>query len=361
MNKVSLLNEEEKKRGVITNSAGNHAQAVAYQAYKMGIKATIVMPTLTPFVKVEGTRRWGAEIVLKGDGFDQAFEEACRLCKLHNYTFIHAFDDADVISGQGTLGLELLQQNPYIDCVIVPIGGGGLIAGTALALKTINPRIKVYGVETESMPKMSTSIKNKQVTPIPFQPSIADGITVKKAGKLTYDIIKDYVDDIVTVNEDEIAYAVMSLLEKEKTMAEGAGSCSLAALLSKKLRFENKNIACIISGGNIDVSLLRNIIDRGLVADGRSIRIRIEVRDIPGQLAATLKLLGDLGCNVTDVGHDRAFYSIPIGYTAPLLTLQTRGKQHWEEIREALSKAKFIRKFAIFTTNEELPNDIWRE
>jgi threonine dehydratase len=359
MNKICSLTSEEKDRGVITNSAGNHGQAVAYQASKMGIKATVVMPELTPFVKVNGTKQWGANVVLKGNGFDEAFQVACGLCRENNYTFIHAFNDVDIIAGQGTLGLELLEQNPYINTVLVPIGGGGLISGVALALKTINPKIKIYGVETETMPKMSTSIKNGHVTHIPFVPSIADGIAVKRAGDLNFNIVKEYVDDIVTVSEDDIAYSVMTLLEKEKTMAEGAGAVALASLLSKKLQFKNRNIACIISGGNIDVSLLRTIIDRGLVTDGRMIRIRIEVRDVPGQLAQALTLLGNIGCNVLDVGHDRSFYSIPIGYTAPLLTLQTRGKDHWKEIHEALSKATFIRKYVLFTTNEEIPDNIW--
>lgn len=203
-------------------------------------------------------------------------------------------------------------------------------------MKTVNPKIKIYGVETESMPKMSTSLKNKGPTVIPFVPSIADGIAVKKAGSLTYDIVKDYVDDIVTVNEDDIAFALMTLLEKEKTMCEGAGAASIAALLSRKLKFQNKSIACIISGGNIDVSLLRNIIERGLVHDGRMLRIRFEIRDVPGQLAMILQRLADLGCNVADISHDRAFHNVPVGFTAAFITVQTRGKDHILDIKKEL-------------------------
>jgi threonine dehydratase len=343
INKMAMLSEEERKRGVVASSAGNHAQAVAYHAMRMGVQCTICMPETAPLSKVNGTKRYGAKIVQIGESLDDAYKEATRIQQEEGKTFVHPFNDFDIIAGQGTLGLELMEQNPYLDTVICPIGGGGLIAGTALALKTINPRIKVYGVEAEAMQGMLQSRHAQKPISVPFVSTIADGIAVKSIGDKTFKIIEKYVDDIVTVNDGEIAQAVLSLLEREKTMTEGAGATGIAALLTKKIKMDKdeKRICVVLSGGNIDVGLLREIIDRGLVNDGRLARLRVVVPDVPGQLARVLTLVGELRCNVREVEHERAFRNVPVGKTATILTIQTKGWDHIDKVSSVLRSMNF--------------------
>lgn len=342
--KLASLTPEEKERGVVAASAGNHAQAVSYHASRLGIKATIVMPELTPLAKVNGTRKYGADVVLFGDSLFQSLQKATEIRDAENKVFVHPYNDDKIISGQGTLGVELMEQNPFLDAVIIPIGGGGLIAGTALALKQVNPRIKIYGVESANMPGMKLSLENRKVIDVPFIRTLADGIAVKSVGDKTLSIIKEYVDDVVTVTENEIASAVMTLLEKEKTMTEGAGACSVAALLSEKLQMKNKRVCCVLSGGNIDLSVLREIIDRGLVATGRLARVQITVPDSPGYLAKVLTLLAELGCNVSEITHERAFLNL-VGSVSVLVTMQTRGIEHIEIIGKSLRKHGYHHKF----------------
>lgn len=342
--KLASLSPEEKQKGVVAASAGNHAQAVSYHASRLGIRATIVMPELTPLAKVEGTRKYGAEVVLHGDSLYASLQKASEICEKENRVFVHPYNDDKIIAGQGTLGIELMEQNPFLDAVVVSIGGGGLAAGMAIALKQVNPRIKIYGVESQNMPGMKTSLGGKKVVDVPFVRTLADGIAVKSVGDKTLSIIKDYVDDIVTVSENEIASAVMTLLEKEKTMTEGAGACSVAALLSDKLKLQNKRVCCILTGGNIDLSVLREIIDRGLVSSGRLARVRITVPDTTGHLARVLTLLATLGCNVSEVVHERAFLNL-VGSVSVLVTIQTRGNEHIEKIAESLKQHGYHHKF----------------
>jgi threonine dehydratase len=344
INKMTLLTEDERRRGVICCSAGNHAQAVAYHAMRLGMSATVCMPETTPLAKVQGTMRFGANIVLSGDSLDDAYKVAMQIGEKEHRVFIHPFNDHGVIAGQGTLGLELMEQNPYIDTVICPIGGGGLIGGLACALKNVNPKIKVYGVEAENMPSASLSRQNKNITAVPFNATIADGIAVKAIGDRNFELLNKYVDDIVTVNENEIAHSVLTLLEREKTLSEGAGSTGLAALLFKKLphlhqsNMKHRRICVILSGGNIDVTVLREIVDRGLVASGRLARFRVTVPDVPGQLAQVLTTLAELKCNVREVDHDRNFNNIPLGYTTTQITVTTKGFDHVEQVLDTFQK-----------------------
>ncbi|KAL0480532.1 tdcB [Acrasis kona] len=343
INKLALLSAEERSRGVVASSAGNHAQAVSYHAMRMGVDCTICMPETAPLSKINGTKRYGAKVVLVGNNLDDAYVEASRIMKEEGRTFVHPYNDFDVISGQGTLGLELMEQNPYLDTVICPVGGGGLIAGTALAIKSINPRIKVIGVEAEAMQGMIASKQAKKPVVVPFQTTIADGIAVKNVGEKTFKIIDKYVDDIVTVNDGEIAQAVLTLLEREKTMCEGAGATGIAAMLTNKINFtaSQKRICVVLSGGNIDVGLLREIIDRGLVNDGRLARLRVVVPDVPGNLARVLTSLAEMRCNVREVEHERAFRNVPVGKTATIVTLQTRGWDHIDQVYKELTNMKF--------------------
>ena len=337
-NKLKQLTDEEKETGVIAASAGNHAQAVAYHGTKLGIDSTIVMPEATPLVKVTRTRRFGAEVVLEGSNYDEAYAHACDLADERGLTFVHPFNDRAIIAGQGTLGLELLEQNPYIDVVICSVGGGGLISGTAAALKETNPKIRVIGVEPESLPSMTTSLKEKRIVEVPEGQTIADGIAVREVGNLTYATASKYVDEMVTVTEKEIANAILVLLEEEKTVAEGAGAAPVAALLSGKIsHIEDKNVFPIISGGNIDVNVISKIIDRGLAAAGRIFRLDLQIRDVPGSLAKVLTLVAELDANVLEVYHDRTFAEdSQLGVTNVELKLETRGREHVQKIRDTL-------------------------
>jgi threonine dehydratase len=336
LNRILLLNEDEKRRGVIAASAGNHAQAVAYHATQRGILAKIVMPLMTPLVKISATRGFGAEVILHGANYDEACDEALRICQAEGMTFLHPFDDNAVINGQGTIGLELLEQVQGLEAVVVPIGGGGLISGVACALKESNPKIRVVGVQTERLPSMLRAIECGEPVTLPAEATIADGIAVRRAGELTLPQVQRFVDEIVTVDEEEIANAIMVLLEREKTLAEGAGAVALAALLQSKTSLRGARTAVLVCGGNIDVSLLARIIERGLVKDGRRVRIRVHLADRPGALHHLTKILSDQRANIVETLHNRAYYGVNLGDTVIDITLETRGAAHITQIASAL-------------------------
>ncbi len=345
LNKILTLRPGERKRGVIAASAGNHAQAVACHAARHGIQARIVMPETTPLVKISATSGFGAEVVLYGSNYDEAYAEAIRQSRELKLTFLHPFDDPAVIAGQGSIGLELLEQVPDLDAVVVPIGGGGLISGVACALKERQPGIRVIGVQTDRLPSM---LRARELGgPVTLQPqaTIADGIAVRRAGLLTYPLVEHYVDEIVTVDEEEIAQAILVLLESEKTLAEGAGAVALAALLQRKTSLSREErplrTAVLVCGGNIDVSLLAMIIERGLVKDGRRTRLRIHLTDRPGALHGMTRILADMRVNIVETSYDRAYYGVNLGNTVIDVTLETRGQAHINELSEALHEAGY--------------------
>jgi threonine dehydratase len=336
LNKLQSLSAEERARGLIAASAGNHAQGVAYHAGRLGIAATIVMPETTPIMKVANTRAHGARIVLHGSSYDEAYAEARRLEQAEQLTFIHPFDDLVVIAGQGTVGLEILEQVPDVEAIVVPVGGGGLVSGIAVAAKALRPAVKVIGVETELLPSMLAAVEAGK--PVTLEPAttLADGIAVKRAGELTCEHVKRYVDEIVTVSEEEIASAILYLLEQEKTVVEGAGAVAVAALMQRRIRgLEGKRTVAVVSGGNIDVNLVARIIERGLVKDGRLVRVSVALMDKPGQLAKVSSIVAALRANVIEVHHTRAF-ATRFGDTTLQLTLETRGPDHVDEILKAL-------------------------
>jgi threonine dehydratase len=339
LNRIAMLTPEQAARGVVAASAGNHAQGVAYHATARGIRALIVMPLATPLVKVTATRGFGAEVVLHGANYDEACEEATRFCVAQGMTFIHPFDDASVMAGQGTIGLELLEQVPQLEAVVVPIGGGGLIGGIACAIKESRPDIRIVGVQTSRLPSMVAA--RAEGHPVTVEPSttIADGIAVRRAGDVTYPVVARYVDEIVTVDEDEIASAILVLLEREKTLAEGAGATALAALLQKKTTVipAGAKTAVLVCGGNIDVTLLSRIIERGLVQDGRMIRLRIHLLDKPGALADLTRLIASYRANIVDTLHNRAYYGVNLGDTVIDITMETRGREQVMELLAALT------------------------
>lgn len=337
LNKILTLSPEQSSRGIIAASAGNHAQGVSYHATQRGIRATIVMPQTTPLVKVTATRRFGAEVILHGANYDEAFAEAMRRRDAENLTFIHPFDDPVVIAGQGTIGLELLEQVPQLEAVVVPIGGGGLIAGIACALKSINPAIHVVGVQTSRLPSMQAAVAATEPVTLEAATTIADGIAVRRAGAVTLPLVEQYVDEIVTVEEDEIASAILLLLEREKMLAEGAGAAALAALLQQKTSLAvGAHTAVLVCGGNIDVTLLSRIIERGLVQDGRLIRLRIHLLDRPGALVELSQLIASHGVNIVDTLYNRAYYGVNLGDTTIDITMETRGKDQVTELLAAL-------------------------
>ncbi|MGE0131125.1 MAG: threonine ammonia-lyase [Blastocatellales bacterium] len=336
LNKLLQLSEAEKKAGVIAASAGNHAQGVAYHATRLGIQSTIVMPRPTPLIKVANTRDLGGEVILHGASYDEALAHAKQIAAEKGMTFIHAFDDEAIIAGQGTIGLELLEEEVAFDAVVVPIGGGGMISGVAIAMKENRPDIRVIGVEPEYYACMKAAL-GAETGEIATQPTIADGLAVKRAGERTAEIARRYVDDIVTVTEDEIASAILKLLEIEKTVVEGGGAAGLAAVLFDKVAgIKNKNVAMIISGGNIDPNLLSKIIERGLAKDGRMVRIRVLGRDRPGELARICQHAAAVGANILEVTHNRAFANLEVGGVEIDLTLETRGHDHVEQLLKVL-------------------------
>jgi threonine dehydratase len=341
LNKLLTLSEQERRRGVIAASAGNHAQGVAFHAGELGIRAQIVMPLATPLVKVAATRSFGAEVILHGASYDEACEEALRRREQEGRTFIHAFDDPEVIAGQGTIGLELLEQTPEIEAVVAPIGGGGLIGGVACALKETNPRIRVIGVESEKLPSMLRAREAGAPVTIAAEATIADGIAVRRAGELTFPLVCRYVDEIVTVDDEEVASAILTLLEQEKTLAEGAGAAALAAVVQAKVDLRRRRTAVLVGGGNIDVTLLAKIIERGMVKDGRLVRLRVYLQDRPGALLALTHILARERANIVETNHNRAYYGVSLGETAIDVTIETRGAAHITAIQHALREAAF--------------------
>jgi threonine dehydratase len=341
LNKLLTLNEKEREHGVIAASAGNHAQGVAFHASALGIRAQIVMPLATPLVKVAATRGFGADVILHGASYDEACEEALRRCATEGRTFVHPFDDAEVISGQGTIGLELLEQVPEIEAVVVPIGGGGLISGIGCALQETNPKIRVIGVEAEKLPSMLRAREAGAPVTIAAEATIADGIAVRRCGDLTLPLVSRYVDEIVTVDDEEIASAILMLLEQEKTLAEGAGAAALAAVVQAKTNLRHRRTVVMVCGGNIDVTLLAKIIERGLVKDGRLLRIRVYLQDRPGALLSLTKILARERANIVETLHNRAYYGVSLGETVIDVTLETRGATHITAISHALREAGF--------------------
>jgi threonine dehydratase len=339
LNRLLLLSAEERARGVVTASAGNHAQALAYHASRLGIAATVVMPEFTPLVKVTNTRRFGARVIQTGATLSDGFKEVYRLVEEEKLTLVHPFDDQAVIAGQGTIGLELAEQVEELGTVVVPIGGGGIISGIAVALKTLKPSVRVVGVEAAAAASAKASRDAGAIVAIASAETLADGIAVKRIGEHTYPMIQEYVDEIVTVEEEEIATAILRLLEREKTVVEGAGAVPLAALMSGRIAVRpDERVVGILCGGNIDVNMISRIIERGLVGDGRMAHLVVKVRDRPGSLALLTEAVARLGANVLDIHHRRGFADIRVGDVEIVLQLETRGREHVAEIIRALEE-----------------------
>ncbi len=339
-NILEMMNTAERKRGVICASAGNHAQGVALHAKRLSIDATIVMPEATPLTKVQNTRKLGGKVILFGTNYDEAFDEAQRICDAERRMFVHAFDDERVIAGQGTIGLELLEQVPSLDAVVVPIGGGGLAAGVALAIKALRPTVRVYGVQTAVLPSMKAALESGEPTTLSPARTLAEGIAVRRVGRLPFELIQKYVDDIVVVDEEEIAEAMLMLIEEEKTVAEGAGAAALAALVHRRLPLEDQNVAVIVSGGNIDVHMVSRVIERGMVKSGRMARRWVRIADATGSLARLTRLLADVGANIVQIHHDRTF-AIDLSEALVELVIETRGFDHIAEVESALANGGY--------------------
>lgn len=339
--KMSQLSDAEKARGVVACSAGNHAQGVALAAQKNGIQSVICLPDTAPISKVEATRSYGAEVCMVDGCYDDAYAKAQELRDEKGYTFIHPFDDEQVIAGQGTIALELCDQLPDLDAVIVPVGGGGLISGIAFVLKSLNPKIKVYGVEAAGAASMLSARNNGCVDSLPSVSTMADGIAVKRPGDLTFQLCQNYVDEIVTVTDDEISAAILALMEQQKLVAEGAGAASVAAAMFHKLPIAGKKVVCIVSGGNIDVTILSRVIKRGLLMSGRNCQLTIELVDKPGQLVDVSRIIADLGGNVISVHHERANEGSAINGCYLRLELETRDEEQICQIRSTLRAKGF--------------------
>ena len=343
LNRMLTLSEAERAKGVIAVSAGNHAQGVAYHAQRMGVPAVIVMPRFTPTVKVANTRRFGAEVVLAGDTFDDAKARGYELAQERGLIMIHPYDDEAVIAGQGTVGLEMLEDQPQLDTLVVAIGGGGLISGIATAAKALKPGIEIVGVQTERFPSMYAALKGVTMSQGPY--TIAEGIAVKSPGDITREVAGRLVDRIELVSESDIEHAIVVLLEIEKSVVEGAGAAGLAALLRAQEegsdRYRGKRIGLVLTGGNIDPLMLGELIERGMVRAGRLARIRVDLRDLPGALAHATKLIADAQANITEVHHQRAFTSLPVRNVEVDFVLQTRGHDHIQEVIEVLNNAGF--------------------
>ena len=339
--KMSRLTEEEKARGVIACSAGNHAQGVALSAQKNGIKSVICLPDGAPISKVEATKSYGAEVCLVEGVYDDAYRRALELRDEKGYTFIHPFNDEDVIAGQGTIALEVIEQLPDLDAIVVPVGGGGLISGIAYTVKTLCPNVKVYGVQAAGAPSMANSVRNGKIEELPSVSTIADGIAVKTPGTLTYEMCKKYVDEIVTVTDDEISAAILTLMEQQKLVTEGAGAAAVAAVMFNKVDVKGKKTVCVLSGGNIDVTILSRVIRRGLLMSGRTCQLMIELMDKPGQLKNVSRIIADLGGNVTSVHHERANEGSDVNGCYLRIMLETRNFEHIAEIKKALTDFGF--------------------
>ena len=338
---ISQLSEEQRKAGIIACSAGNHAQGVALAASRMGIKAVVCMPDGAPISKVEATKSLGADVCLVKGAYDDAYAHACKLQQETGMTFIHPFNDDEVIAGQGTIGLEVLEQLADVDAVICPIGGGGLISGVAYAIKALNPKVKVYGVQAANAPSMAESIKAGEAITLKTASTFADGIAVKHPGDTTFAMVSKYVDEVVTVSEDEIAAAILALMEKQKLVAEGAGAVGVAAAMFGKLPIEGKNVCCIVSGGNIDVNILSRVITRGLVTAGRNATLQIALEDKPGQLLGVSRIISECGANVVSVQHERSDAHMPVASCFLKIGMETRDFEQIELIRQKLSESGF--------------------
>ena len=339
--KISQLSDEEKSHGVIACSAGNHAQGVALGATHNGIKSVICLPASAPISKIEATKALGAEVVLVPGVYDDAYARALELQKEHNYTLVHPFDDPLVIAGQGTIGLEIIEEMPDVEAVIVPIGGGGLISGVAFTIKTLKPDVKVYGVQAKGAPSMVDSIKKGERVRLDSVSTIADGIAVKEPGVNTFDICSKYVDEIVTVSDDEVAAAILTLIEQQKLVAEGAGAVSVAAAMFNKVPIQGKKVVCLVSGGNIDVTNLNRVITRGLVKNGRDCSITLRLSDKPGQLSKVCSVIGENGANILSFEHKRNSTNTQISGCQLNIEMETRDRDHIKQIVKALTEAGF--------------------
>ncbi len=339
--KISQLTEEEKAKGVVACSAGNHAQGVALAATTHGIKSLICLPDNAPISKIEATKWYGADVCLVEGVYDDAYQKALKLRDEKGYTFVHPFDDDDVIAGQGTIGLELLEQLPDLDAVIVPIGGGGLISGVAFAIKHLNPNVKVYGVQASGAPSMLNSIEHNKIERMGFVRTIADGIAVKEPGEHTFEYCRQYVDEIVTVSDDEISTAILALIEQQKLIAEGAGAVAVAAAMFNKVPVKGKKVICLVSGGNIDVTILSRVIGRGLQKSGRSYTMTIELVDKPGQLQHVSEIIAATGANVVSVHHERVSHTADINGCYLRLEMETRNQDHIDQIQYTLTAAGY--------------------
>ncbi|MEE1003181.1 MAG: threonine ammonia-lyase [Acutalibacteraceae bacterium] len=339
--KISQLSDEEKAKGVIACSAGNHAQGVALAATKNGIKSIICLPEGAPISKVEATRKYGAEIEMVKGVYDDAYHRALELRDEKGMAFIHPFDDELVIAGQGTIGLEILDENPDVEAVVVPVGGGGLISGVAYAIKSLRPDVKVYGVQAEGAASMVRSLEEDKILCLPKVSTIADGIAVKEPGVNTFEFCKKYVDEIVTVSEDEVSAAILELIEQQKLTAEGAGAVSVAAVMFNKIPVKGKNTVCVVSGGNIDVTILSRVISRGLLKTGRLCKLSIELMDKPGQLRDVSKIIADHGANVVSVNYEHAGKGSNVNDCVLTIEMETKNKEHIKEVEKALSEEGF--------------------
>ncbi|HET7341124.1 MAG TPA: threonine ammonia-lyase [Methylomirabilota bacterium] len=340
-NLLLQLEAAERRRGVVAASAGNHGLAVAFHAARLGVPATIVMPTYAPLIKVTSARRYGAEVLLHGADYDESYERAQAIVRERGAVFVHAFDDARVVAGQGTLGLELLDQMSELDAVIVPVGGGGLIGGVALAIKAHRPEVRVVGVQAAAVPGMERALAAHARVSVPAGATIADGIAVRRVGEITFPLAARHVDSVVTVDEEELANAILLLLEIEKTVVEGAGAAPLAALLHRPLGLAGGRVVLVLSGGNIDVTMLARIIERGLVKDGRLVRLLVVLQDRPGALARLTALIAEERANILHIDHDRAFSRQPIGSSEVELTLETSGRKQIDLLKQRLEAAGY--------------------
>jgi threonine dehydratase len=341
-NRISQLTDEEKKRGVIAASAGNHAQGVAMAAKLNGIRSVIVLPEFAPLTKVVATRALGAEVILHGSSFDEAVDHSKKLQEEHGYTYVHAFDDNLVIAGQGTIGLEIAECHPETSVVVVPIGGGGIISGIAIAIKSNLPEARIYGVQAANIAPVNRSLKAGKPVEIEFQPTIADGIAVKRPGEITLPIIRDFVDEVVEVTEDELARGIFHCAQNAHLVVEGAGAAGVAALLAKKIPLKKDDIACaVLAGGNIDGNLLARVIEQVLVRQGRYVVFKLLVMDRPGSLAAMLNKVAESGANVIETNHQRAIWLAPLGYTGIEMILEVRDEKHGREVRKHLEEAGY--------------------
>ena len=335
--KISQLSAEEKARGVIACSAGNHAQGVALAATRSGAKSVICLPDCAPISKVEATRAYGAEICMVTGAYDDAYEKALQLRDEFQYTFIHPFDDEQVIAGQGTLGLEILNQMPDVEAVVTAVGGGGLLSGVAYVIKNLRPEVKIYGVQATGAASMVNSVHDAHIERLDSVSTIADGIAVKQPGNLTFEFCKQYADDIVTVTDDEISSAILAMIENQKLIAEGAGAAPVAAAMFNKIPIQGKKTVCLVSGGNIDVTILSRIITRGLMKTGRYGALKIELIDKPGQLEGVATIVARLGGNVVSIHHERSSQTADVNGCYLRIVMETRNFDHFTEIRNALT------------------------